>query len=106
VVIGVCRRERYSSLTKQVKEVLTINVHVVYMGRDVLIWMRGIPLRGPEGVGPESRDFFGLLNGSECHLGPKKSCTLVNLWTRDEGREEGAVHYEFLQNNFEIDSDL
>ncbi len=52
--------------------IITINVPVVYMGRDVWIWMRGNPF---EGVGPESRDFFGPLNGSEnseCHLGPKK----------------------------------
>ncbi len=64
-------------------------------------------------MGPESRDFLSTLNGSErseCHLGLKKSSTLNKRFQgpfRDVGREGGgAVYYEFLQNNFEIDSDL
>ncbi len=55
---------------------ITINVPVVYMGRDDMISMPANPYRGPcEGVGSGNRDFFGPLNGyerSECHLGPKK----------------------------------
>jgi hypothetical protein len=58
-------------------DILTINVPVFYMERGILIWMRGNTFRWPfEGVGPESRDFFGPLNGSErswCHLGSKQS---------------------------------
>jgi hypothetical protein len=39
---------------------MTFNVPVVYMARDVMILMRENPYRGPlEGVGPENQDFFG-----------------------------------------------
>jgi hypothetical protein len=42
------------------KKELTINVPVVYIARDIMILMRENPFRMPlEGVGPESRDFFG-----------------------------------------------
>jgi hypothetical protein len=62
---------------ENLEKILTINVPVVYMGRDILIWMLGNPYRGPfEGVGPESQESLGPLNGSErseCQLGPKKS---------------------------------
>jgi hypothetical protein len=45
---------------------ITINVPVVFMGRDVMILMQANPFQGPlEGVGPENRDFFGPLNGYE-----------------------------------------
>ncbi len=45
-------------------EILTINVPVVYMARDVMIWMQAIFirifLRGPlEGVGSEIETFLG-----------------------------------------------
>jgi hypothetical protein len=41
--------------------IITINVPVVYVARDVMILMRENPFRGPlEGVGPENRDFLGL----------------------------------------------
>jgi hypothetical protein len=40
--------------------VLTINVPIVNMVRDIMILMRENPFRGPlEGVGHENRDFFG-----------------------------------------------
>jgi hypothetical protein len=40
--------------------ILTINVPVVYMVRDVVILRRANPFRGRfEGVGPESRDICG-----------------------------------------------
>ena len=40
-------------------EILTINVPVVYMARDVMILMRATPLQGSlEGVSSESRDLF------------------------------------------------
>jgi hypothetical protein len=39
---------------------LSINLPVVYMGRDVWIWMGCISYRGPfEGVGPEIETFLG-----------------------------------------------
>ncbi len=45
--------------------ILTINVPVVYMARDVIILMRANLFRGPlEGVGLENRDFFGSLNAN------------------------------------------
>ncbi len=60
-----------------IKYVLTMNVPVVYMARDITFWMQENPFRGPlEGVGPESQDFFGPWKDnerSECHLCPKKS---------------------------------
>jgi hypothetical protein len=41
-------------------KIVTINVPVVYMGRDVWIWMGGNPYRGPfEGVGPGIETFLG-----------------------------------------------
>jgi hypothetical protein len=41
------------------KEILTINVPVVYMARDVMILWRANPFRGTlDGAGPENRDFF------------------------------------------------
>ncbi len=56
---------------------LTINVPVVYMARDVMILMRPNLFRGPlEGVCPKNLDFLGHGNGNkrseECHLSPKK----------------------------------
>ncbi len=40
--------------------VITINVPVVYMTRDVIILMWVNPFQRPlEGVGPENLDFFG-----------------------------------------------
>jgi hypothetical protein len=57
-------------------------------------YRRANPFRGPfEGVGPESRDFFGPLNGyerSECLLGPKKSETMLNRSTEICLRQESS----------------
>ncbi len=40
--------------------IITINVSVVYMARNIMILMRENPFRVPlEGVGPKNRDFFG-----------------------------------------------
>ncbi len=53
--------------------IITINVPVVYVARDVLILMRATSITRAIGrVGPENRDFFGPWNGnerSECNLG-------------------------------------
>jgi hypothetical protein len=39
---------------------MTINVHVVYMGWNVMILMQANPLQGPlRGVVPENQDFLG-----------------------------------------------
>ncbi len=39
---------------------ITINVPVVYMAMDVMIWMRANSLQGQlEGVGPKNWDFLG-----------------------------------------------
>ena len=55
LIINYCPHGRSS-----VALLLTINVPVVYMVRDVMILMRAVPYQGPlEGVGPENRDFFG-----------------------------------------------
>ncbi len=46
--------------TRPSMQILTINIPVVCMGRDVWIWMGGNPQRGPfEGVGPEIETFLG-----------------------------------------------
>ncbi len=61
--------------------IITINVPVVYIARDVMILMRENQFRGPlKGLGPENRDFFGPWNGnnrSECHLGSKKTAIFL-----------------------------
>ena len=42
------------------RTIITINLPVVYMVRDVVIWMQANPLRVPfEGVGHENQDFLG-----------------------------------------------
>ncbi len=44
---------------------MTINVPVVFMARYVMVLRGATSLRGAlEGVGPENRDFFGPLNGT------------------------------------------
>jgi hypothetical protein len=59
-----------------VLHIVTINVPVVYMARDVMILMRENPLHGPsEGVGPENRDFF---LGHEMAIS-EASCQLRNI---------------------------
>jgi hypothetical protein len=56
-----CQRAIFvsSGLPHPTQQILTINIPVVYMGRDVWIWMGGNPQRGPfEGVGPEMETFL------------------------------------------------
>ncbi len=66
-----------SNLSSFAVHSLTFNVPVVYMGRDVWIWMGEKSIkRGVWRGWPWNWDFFGPWNGkehSECHLGPKKS---------------------------------
>jgi hypothetical protein len=70
------------SLIHPCKIGLTIYGPMIYTAPYVMVLVRASTLRGPfEGVGPESRDFFGPLNGyeqSECLLGPKspKQCSI------------------------------
>jgi hypothetical protein len=63
--------------------ILTVNVPVVYMMRDVMVLMRANPLQGPlEGVGPEIETFLGLemVRAKQVPLGLKK---VVGKWVRE-----------------------
>ncbi len=75
---------------------ITINLLVVYMARDLMIFMGENPLREPlEGVGPENREFFGPLFGnerSECDLDPKKS--RFSGPTHSNGRSNGFAPHQ------------
>ncbi len=53
-----------TTLQKESKDRITINVPVVFMARYVMVLRGATSLRGAlEGVGPENRDFFGPWNG-------------------------------------------
>jgi hypothetical protein len=79
------------------KDQLTINVPVVYMGRDIWIWMGGNQLRGPlEGIsGPTPSN--GPRNGFPPIQPHIKTGTLVILWTRDF-----RAHSEMVSKKFWI----
>jgi hypothetical protein len=54
---------------------LTINVPVVSMVRDVMIFMLATPFRGPlERVGPENLDFFWAQKSHYDHTVLRDSC--------------------------------
>ncbi len=52
--------QSFISYSRRIKYIITINVPVVYMARDIMISCGQHPLQWPlEGVGPENRDFLG-----------------------------------------------